>query len=261
MSWLYQLPLWLFALIVVGGFVLFSVLGLVLFQRYIANRTGLSEEMNNDVIFFASTIGVFYSLTVGLIAVGVWTNYTQVQDIVSGEAVALGALYRDVSGFPEPYRSQLQQDIRDYTEFVIEKAWPAQRNGIILDMTTERMSQIQDHLYNYEPATPGKEAIYAETLRQFNDLIVLRRRRIDAIDGGLPTSMWAIVLIGAVLTITVTYLLKIQQPVHSVLTAFMALFIGLVIFVVAGLDNPLSGPLAIGSDSYQLILDRLINMK
>ena len=39
--------------------------------------------MNNDIIFFASAIGVFYSLMAGLMAVAVWGNYTAVQDLVS----------------------------------------------------------------------------------------------------------------------------------------------------------------------------------
>ena len=38
-------------------------------------------------------------------------------------------LYRDVSGYPEPARSRLQGELRDYTRFVIEQAWPEQRHG------------------------------------------------------------------------------------------------------------------------------------
>jgi hypothetical protein len=72
---------------------------------------------------------------------------------------------------------------------------------------------------------------------------------------------WSVVLIGAFLTITVTYLLKMQRIVHFVLTAFFAMFIGLVVFVIISLDQPLSGPLAIDSGPYQLVLDRLIDLK
>jgi uncharacterized protein YyaL (SSP411 family) len=36
------------------------------------------------------------------------------------------------------------------------------------------------------------------------------------------------------------------------------MFIGLVVFVINSLDQPLSGPLAIDSGPYQLVLDRLI---
>jgi len=73
--------------------------------------------------------------------------------------------------------------------------------------------------------------------------------------------MWSVVLIGAFLTISVTYLLKMQRIVHFVLTGFFAMFIGLVVFVIISLDQPLSGPLAIDSSPYQLVLDRLIDLK
>jgi hypothetical protein len=59
----------------------------------------------------------------------------------------------------------------------------------------------------------------------------------------------------------VTYLLKIQRVVHMVLTAFFAMFIGLVVFVIVCLDQPLSGPLAIDSHPYRLVVDRLIDLK
>lgn len=47
-----------------------------------------------------------------------------------------GALYRDVSGYPAPGRNTLQSELREYTYEVIEQAWPAQRQGRILDVGT-----------------------------------------------------------------------------------------------------------------------------
>ena len=257
----HTLPIWLFALLIVGGFVALSVGGLALFRWLSHGRVNLPEDMNNDVIFFASAIGVFYSLTVGLIAVGVWTNYSQTQDIVSGEAASLAALYRDVSGYPEPYSTELRTMLHDYTEFVVTDAWPAQYRGEILDGGTLMLNKFQARLFAFEPTTNGQMALHQETLRQYNEMITHRRRRVDAVEGGLPPVMWAIVLVGAFLTITVTYLLKIRMDVHLVLTGFLAAFIGLVVFTMAGLDKPLSGPLAISPEAYQLILDRLMNLK
>ena len=58
-----------------------------------------------------------------------------------------------------------------------------------------------------------------------------------------------------------TYLLKINTAIQAMLTAFLATFIGLVVFVMAGLDSPLTGPLAIKPTAYQVVQDRLINLK
>ena len=235
MAYLENLPPWLCGVIIVSSFVVLSIIGLALFQWLIVGRLRLTEEMNNDIIFFASAIAVFYSLTVGLIAVGVWTTYTEVENTVSAEATAIGCFYRDISGYPEPTRTRLQTQVREYTVFLIEQAWPAQRRGKSTDV--------------------------AETFRQYNDVAGLRRKRLHAIGAGLPSVMWSVVLFGAFLTITVTYLLKMQRIVHFVLTGFFAMFIGLVVFVITSLDQPLSGPLAIDSGPYRLVLDRLIDLK
>jgi len=55
---------------------------------------------------------VFYSLTVGLIAVGVWTTYSNIDHIVSAEAAAIACMYRDPGGYPEPVRAELQSQLR-----------------------------------------------------------------------------------------------------------------------------------------------------
>ena len=78
-----RLPIWVIGVVIVGGFVVLSCGGLLLYRRITHGRLNLPEDMNNDVIFFASAISVFYSLTVGLIAVGVWTNYAEMQTITA----------------------------------------------------------------------------------------------------------------------------------------------------------------------------------
>jgi hypothetical protein len=129
------------------------------------------------------------------------------------------------------------------------------------DDGTRRLNKLAETVVQFEPATVGQQVMHAETLHQINDVSALRRKRVHMIGTGPPSVMWAIVLFGAVLTISVTYLLKIERTVQTVLTGFLAMFIGLVVFVIACLDEPLSGPLAIDSRPYQLVLDRLIDLK
>ena len=261
MSQLLHLPDWLCGVIIIGGFVLLAVAGLPAFKWLTAGRLHLTEEMNNDIVFFAEAIAVFYSLTVGLIAVGVWSNYSSVSDIISDDAANIGSMYRDVSGYPEPIRTDLQGQLRGYTEFIINQAWPAQRRGESSDDETRRLNKLAQTLQVFEPATIGQQLLHAETPHQLTDMSELRRKRLHAIGGGLPPVMWAVVLLGAVLTMSVTYLLQLERKVQVTLTAFFAMFIGLVVFVIASLDQPLSGPLAIDSGPYQLVLDRLIDLK
>jgi Protein of unknown function (DUF4239) len=132
------------------------------FQWLIVGRLRLTEEMNNDIIFFASAIAVFYSLTVGLIALGVWTTYSQVENTVSAEATTIGCFYRDVSGYPEPARTRLQAQVREYAVFLIEQAWPAQRRGQSTDVATRRLSALEQELVRFKPATLGQQVLHAK---------------------------------------------------------------------------------------------------
>ena len=47
------------------------------------------------------SVMVFYGLAVALIAVSVWQTYSDTSKVVSSEATALAALYRDVSSYPD----------------------------------------------------------------------------------------------------------------------------------------------------------------
>ena len=79
-------------------------------------------------------------------------------------------------------------------------------------------------------------------------------------DAGLLT-LFASLVLGAALVMGITYLLRVQSAVQYVLTGCLAMFIGLVVFVIASLDRPLNGPLAISSKPYQIVRDRLIDLK
>ena len=254
-------PPWLFGIVIVSLFIIAGVTGLAIFNRFIRSRIRLTEAMNNDIIFFASAISVFYSLIVGLMAVGVWRTYTEAQNIVSEEATAIGCFYRDISGYAEPTRTQLQAEVREYTDFLITVAWPKQIRGIATDEATRMLTQLERDLVAFEPQTAGQQILHGQAMGQYNNMAGLRRKRLHAIGAALPSVMWSVVLLGAALVMGITYLLRVEHKVQFVLTGCLAMFIGLVVFVIASLDRPLSGPLAIDSRPFQIVRDRLIDLK
>ena len=54
---------------------------------------------------FLQYFGVIYGLLLGLLAVATYQNLSDVEKTVGNEASSLAALYRDVSAYPEPARS------------------------------------------------------------------------------------------------------------------------------------------------------------
>src|SRR5215813_5102990 len=110
------------ALLLVAFVEFVSLVGLLLVRRFLLPKFHYGEGINDAISGTVQAIGVFYGVTVGLIAVAVWNTNSSCADLVSREATAIGSLYRDVGGYPEPLRSELRTDLRNYTVFVIEKA-------------------------------------------------------------------------------------------------------------------------------------------
>lgn len=260
--WAYDLSPLMLAIIMMTSIETVSLVLLILVRRFVLPRLRFNDGVNDAVSGTVQAIGVFYGITVGLIAVGVWNTHSSAQDIVSKEAAAIGALYRDVSGYPQPVREKLQSNLRDYTSIIINDVWSEQRKGRISEAATPIANELQETLYTFEPTTQSQTSLHNETLRAFENLILLRRLRADAVGGALSTVMWAVIWVGAAISIGVAYLYNIQDgKLHVILVALMAGFLAMVIFMIVINDRPFTGRNGISPDSYQIIIDRVLRTK
>lgn len=257
--WLYEIPPWRVALLMMVVIEVLSLVGLFVARRFLLPSLRFNEGINDAVSGTVQAIGVFYGITVGLIAVSVWDTNSTSADLVSKEAASIGALYRDVSGYPPTIREELRTKLRDYTVFTIEQAWPAQRKGQILDGGTQILDEFQSTLFSFQPSTTGQAALHQQTLSAFNNLSENRRLRVGAVLGGLSDVMWAVIWIGAAFSIGVAYFYKIEDPkIHTILVALMSGFLAVVLFMIVINDKPFYGYVSITPDPYKLILDKLI---
>ena len=127
---------------------LVSVVGLLLVRRRVLPRLRVQGSDSEFTGAMLQSVMVFYGLAVALIAVTVFQTYSDTTKVVTGEATALNALYRDVTSYPEPIRTELQKELRDYTDQVIDEAWPLQRRGKVPTAGFEHMTRFQAALTN-----------------------------------------------------------------------------------------------------------------
>ena len=259
LEWVFDLPLIVSGTTIILILWMFSLAGLLFVRRKLLPRWKVRCQDSEFIGAMVQAILVFYGLAVALIAVNVWEAHTEASRIVSNEATALGALFRDVSGYTSPTREKLQEELRNYTEQVIEKAWPLQRQGRIPEEGVRHMSRFQAVLVAHEPTMEGQKLLHAETLRAYNHMTLARRMRVDAVDTGLPTVLWIVIAAGAVISLSASFFFAVEDVrLHAVLVALLATFIGLVIFLILALDRPFRGELGVSSRPYQLILEQLM---
>jgi hypothetical protein len=258
-EFLFDYPLYVAGLAIMGTISVFAVGGLLLVRRYVLPHLRIQTEDSEFSAAIAQGVMVFYGLAVALIAVTVFDDYSETSRTVSAEATSLAALYRDVSGYPEPIRTQLQDELRAYTGQIINEAWPLQRAGQTPTVGVAFMNRFQTILIGFEPATEGQKLLHAEALRAYNSLINFRRMRLDALQTSLPGVMWGVILVGAFISTTACFFFKVDEcRLHVILVTLLAVFIGLIIFMILALDRPFRGDLGLGSEPYQLIYGQLM---
>jgi Protein of unknown function (DUF4239) len=106
----------------------------------------------------------------------------------------------------------------------------------------------------FEPATAGQQALHAETLRAYSRYVELHRERLSSVATGLPAVVWWVLLIGAALNIALTYLFSVEQlGPHLLLTLALAVFVALLVFLIAAMDHPFRGEFSVGPDAFRAV--------
>ena len=257
-AWIDQLSAAQLALVFCAFFVGLTWLGILLVHPLMRRVLHRNEPSNELIIHIAGTFGLVYAVLLGLLTVATFQNTKDVQDDVSREASDLSTIYRIAGGYPEPLRSELKRELRDYTHYVIEKDWPAHRKGKVLLGGEHRLEVIRATLMSYEPVTKTQEQLQNELLHYLDGMMVAREQRLAAVTASIPPVLWYIVFIGALLMIAFLWMLHMELISQIILGGITAFFLGIMIFLIYAMDRPLQGAVSIPSDSFRSVYDQVM---
>jgi hypothetical protein len=120
------------------------------------------------------------------------------------------------------------------------------------------VTNIQPVLYAFEPQTPGQELLHGQALSSFNDLRDFRRLRLYAVTSGIPELLWYVVLIGAITSMVLFWMLEMKFLPHLLLGGISNFFLATLIAFVVAMDNPFLGEVSISSSPFEQIYDQLM---
>ena len=259
MYWIYDLPNWELGILTVTTSVILGVVGLFVNRPIIGRLLHRSAEHNDVISYIFSAVGVLYGLTLGLIAVATWQNFSAADAMVTQEASILDSLYRDLDGYPQPLRSDLEERLRVYTRQLIDVEWPAHRQGRVLMTGARTLEEFRDKIAAIEPSNnSGREKInHLATIASLDKLLTQRRTRLQAVPTGLPAVLWVVVLLGGMLVFLLSHFFWVENVIlHAVLVGLQATILGLLIFLTAAMDNPFRGEFSISPDAFEQVFDQ-----
>lgn len=241
----YDLPNWLFGLLICGGWVAIGVTGHLVFHRVCRAQFGDGEK--NLAIALLAVIATVNSLLLAFSAVSVWETFGAADRAVRDEAVAISALGRDLAVFGTAESLQARQLLKTYARTVVRDEWPNMRTGHPDDSTWTTFDLMFRAVGSIEPRSLREEAWMLEILARTNELIKHRRERLYAAECHVPSTLWTVVVIGTFMTILSTYIFP-RTAFNLTAVGVLSGSLGLVFFFIAAMDRPFVGKESIGPE-------------
>ena len=194
--WIYDLPNWLLGLLTVLLFAGLAAAGLVATRPLVRRAFGPPPGHNDVVSYYLGAFGVFYGLTMGLIAVATWQNFTDLDGLVAEEAAALRVLDR-ARAVPPARAGRAARAAAGVRQFVIERgvAGPVAGRGPEAGPGAAHGSGAPDGVRAGDGGAAGPARRGPAGLRPLPGAAPGAGVRRDAT--GLPAVVWWVLLAGA----------------------------------------------------------------
>jgi hypothetical protein len=239
-----------------------AVMGLVLTERVVSWQV---RQRHNDVAgFIFAVVGITYAVLLGLVVIAVWESYEAARNTTRSEANELAEIFWLADSMPTPEGQQIQSLARSYAEVVVEEEWPTMEQGrrASSPRAWALVDDIREAVQGYEPHTKAGQVLYQEAMDRVHDFADARRMRLEEAEEGIPTILWIVLIVGAVVSVAFTYLFGMENTwAHTLMVAMLAMVIALVLFTVGVMEYPFSGGARIGPGAFELILERFETSK
>lgn len=236
-------------------------LGIVFLRPFVKAWLHKQSGFNATLGDYLGYFGVIYGLLLGLLAIGTYQNFTDAEKSVASEAAALLALYRNTAVYPDPYRTDFRELIREYARSTIDDAWPKQRRGIVpMPGTNSPVIGIYHRMAEFEPETRAQQSVHEATLRQFDTFLQARLVRLYSVVSGMPSALWYTVALGAIFNFIFLWLFDLRPGNHLLLGGMISFFTGTMICLIALMDNPYRGDdeVSVSPQAFELAYSQML---
>ena len=134
-----------------------------------------------------------------------------------------------------------------------------QQRGIVPNNASGALADFQRDFMSFEPSTERQKILSVEAYRAFNDLTESRRARLNSVTAEMPGPLWIVVIAGAMLSIATTWFFHTASfSMHLWMTILFSALIGLLIYLIASLDNPYRGRISVSPEPLQRVYDQIM---
>lgn len=250
---LLRVPSLLLGVIIVGGTIILSVVGLLIVRRLIPHHR---LKLHNDVagpIF--GTLGVVYAVLLAFVVIIVWQNFDKASLNVEKEANVLADLYKDAECFPENFKQAARNLVNEYAKTVVNEEWPMLARGQENLHAADLVKKMWLLYSGYVSKTTTEQAFFEESVRKLNELSDSRMIRLVDSMTGINPLLWFVLIVGGINTIIFTFVFGAENlNAQLSMMVLLGVLISLILVTILLMDFPFSGGIIITPKAFQQIL-------
>ena len=250
---LFKIPSFILGLMVIGGAVAFSILGLLVVRHFISHNKLKTHHDVADPILGA--LAAIYAVLIAFVVVTVWQGFDKSNANVEQEANCLADVYRDSEAFSPDFHQKAGDVLREYRQAIIEDEWKTLAEGKMSLKVETLIKKLWALYVVYQPQTPTEQSFFDESVRKLNLLRELRRQRIMDSRTGIEPLLWIVLIAGGLSTISFTFFFGAENLRAQLgMVTLLAITIALILFTIMSLDYPFTGSISISPDPFRQIL-------
>lgn len=237
-------------LIIVGGFGLLSLIGLLITRRLAPSlrESGGENEIAGVIL---GVLAAIYGIVLAFVIVSLFEDFKKTQGDVRTEASALSKVYRDSQAFSPQEAKRVKTAVGDYIYDVVHEEWPAMSHGHESDRAWADLAALYTTLRTYEPVTTSQQVFYSETVARINDVTGARRERLNDNEESLPLTFEILLVGGAILLLGFTFLFGMRSArLHATMVVSVGILLGFNLLLALVLDYPFSGQVVVSNSSF-----------
>lgn len=189
-----------------------------------------------------SVLGTTYAVIVGFMLFAVWSDFVAAERNAEAESSCLINLYWATSGLPQGQREEIRRLAATYADAMINDEWPAMNRGVISHVGTEVIEKLWATASQSQSLTASEQVSLERTTTEISGITEHRRIRQLQSQTTLPGILWAVLIVGATITIMSSCLFGSDYPaLHILQLVTLTVLLSLALVAIADINRPFQG--------------------
>ncbi len=244
------------AIILILVFVGVGLSGQFLVNRLVKHE--VLEKHHSAGEAMMGVVGTLFSVLLGFMVASAMDKYHDAQMHGEQEANSVVNVFRIAGGFSAVDRPRLRKFCRQYIDEVINDEWPMMEKHQRINHGWKSYNKLWESAVAVAPENDRQSSLLQELVASMKEVGEHRRARILLSQKEMPVALWAVVGIGAIITLALSYVFASQFPkVQGFMTTLVASALALNIWLLAAYTHPYSGELKLRPAMFVLLKESI----